>query len=272
RMTENILVFRRLEGRILRFSNLPRYFIEQARSMPLSLFFFRRNISFPFYRLYMQQFRTGLIFHFPEYIYHLLHIIPVNGAGILQVQSPEQIVLTGWLIILPRAQIIQMFPQGSYIRIDRNMVVIENYQQIGICRPCVIQGVKSHPGRKRSIPDDCNMLPFGISQPNICQSHSEGSGNRGRGMSPAKGIIITLFSAWETTYSMITPVGMKFFSPAGQNFMAISLMPYIPNQQIPRSVKDIMQSNCKFYYPQTGSKVTTIFTHHINNILTQLFR
>ena len=51
--------------------------------------------------------------------------------------------------------------------------------------------------------------------------------------------------------------------------MSVRLMAHIPNQLVVGCLVYIVQGNGKLYYPQTGSKMATMHTYHINDKLPQ---
>ena len=49
--------------------------------------------------------------------------------------------------------------------------------------------------------------------------------------------------------------------------MPISLMPYIPDYFIIRSIEDIMKCNSQFHHTQTGSEMSRVIAYNIYNEL-----
>ena len=51
--------------------------------------------------------------------------------------------------------------------------------------------------------------------------------------------------------------------------MPVSLVAHIPYQLIVRCIEDIMQRHTQFYNTQARSKMASMYTYHIDNILAQ---
>src|SRR5262245_12987288 len=62
---------------------------------------------------------------------------------------------------------------------------------------------------------------------------------------------------------------MKNLATTSENFVTISLVAYVPNELIVRSIEHIMQGNGKLHDTQDGGKVATMHTDTINDKLTQ---
>jgi len=59
-------------------------------------------------------------------------------------------------------------------------------------------------------------------------------------MSDSEGIVWALTSDRETRYTPVLPESTKEFSASGQQFMSVSLVPYIPYYLVFRAVENSM--------------------------------
>ena len=60
----------------------------------------------------------------------------------------------------------------------------------------------------------------------------------------------------------------ELFIASGQKFMSITLMAYIPDNGIIRTVENTMQSDCKFNNTKITCKMTAVFSNDIYNSCT----
>src|SRR5690606_24917063 len=88
-------------------------------------------------------------------------------------------------------------------------------------------------------------------------------------MPDSKAIVRALGAFREAAQPTIFSIGMKNLSAARQNFMAICLMPHIPDQLIVGSVQYIMQCYSQLHYTQTGSEMPAMHTYTVDNKLPQ---
>ena len=88
-------------------------------------------------------------------------------------------------------------------------------------------------------------------------------------MTYAKAIVFAFTAVGETADAFILPVGDKTFLSTGKDFMAISLVTYIPYKLVIGSLVNIMECHGKFYHTKAGGKMATMYTYYINNILAE---
>jgi hypothetical protein len=78
-------------------------------------------------------------------------------------------------------------------------------------------------------------------------------------MPRAKHIVLALASLEKAAKSVQLPKGIESLFSAGQNFVGVGLMPYIPDQFIFRRVVYIVKSNRQLHSAQPGTKVSSGF-------------
>ena len=88
-------------------------------------------------------------------------------------------------------------------------------------------------------------------------------------MSDAESVVFTFGAFGKPAQSLLYSVGMEFGSPAGQDFMSIGLVSYIPDKLIVRGIEDIVQGNSHFYHAETGTKMPSFNGNDINDVLPQ---
>jgi hypothetical protein len=64
--------------------------------------------------------------------------------------------------------------------------------------------------------------------------------------------------------------GRNLVATAGQNFMGIGLMAYVPNQMVERGVVDVVHGDSQLYDAETGRKVAARLAHAVQQVLAQL--
>ena len=78
-------------------------------------------------------------------------------------------------------------------------------------------------------------------------------------MSGIKRIVRAFLALWEAAQTSKLPQGIKRVRAPGQNLVDIGLMPDIPNDFVPRTVKNLMQSYRQLHDTEVGSKMSTGF-------------
>ncbi len=72
-------------------------------------------------------------------------------------------------------------------------------------------------------------------------------------------VIFALRAFGEAAYPLVLTQSMKFIPAAGDQFMGIALMAYIPDKFVFWRLKDIVQGKGKFNDPETGCQMPTGF-------------
>ena len=84
-------------------------------------------------------------------------------------------------------------------------------------------------------------------------------------MSVYKKVVNTFVFVCKTGEAASLSQGRKLFVSAGQKLMGITLMAYIPDNCIFRTVKNSVQSNGKLYNTKITCKVAAVFSYNIYN-------
>jgi hypothetical protein len=89
-------------------------------------------------------------------------------------------------------------------------------------------------------------------------------------MSNTKGIVWAFAPFRETTDTLMLSDGVKSFSPAGDQFMGISLVTHVPNNYVPGSIKNVMQCQGQFNDSQIRRQMAAIPSYSTDDFLTNL--
>src|SRR5690606_16442581 len=84
-----------------------------------------------------------------------------------------------------------------------------------------------------------------------------------------KCIVFAFTPLGKTGNASIKTIGMKHIFPACKNFVAISLVAYIPNQLIAGCIENVVQRSRKLNYPKACTKMPSINRHIVNDEMTQ---
>src|SRR5690606_18470347 len=90
-------------------------------------------------------------------------------------------------------------------------------------------------------------------------------------MPHAESIKFTFAAFGKTADALVLPVGNKHIPAAGEDFMPVSLVAYIPYQLIVGGIKNIVQRNGKLHHTEACAKMPTMNAHHIHDVLAQFF-
>ena len=104
----------------------------------------------------------------------------------------------------------------------------------------MIQGFKCHAAGNTRITHYGNVLFVFQTILRAGKGHAQCGRDCCAAMTHPKGIVGALLARWETTESAQLSVRMEIASTTGQDFMAVGLVPNIPDQQIFGRIKDIM--------------------------------
>ena len=174
-----------------------------------------------------------------------------------------------------RRQVHEILGKTAFERVDSHMVVIEHNEQVVLVHRGVVQSLKSQTARHSSVSDDgYGMMAFlfergglfSLSEA-ICYVDSQRRGNRITRVPCDECIVLALARIRERTESFELAVGMKTVATSGKNLMGISLMAYVPNQFVLRSVEYIMQRHRQFDRTQRGTQMPRILTQRIDDEL-----
>src|SRR5690606_35550370 len=86
-------------------------------------------------------------------------------------------------------------------------------------------------------------------------SHAKCRAYRGGGVANAKRVIFAFTSPGKTADAFVNAVGVKHFPSAGEDFVAVCLVAYIPHQLVERRVENVMQRHGKFHYTEGSTKM-----------------
>jgi hypothetical protein len=63
---------------------------------------------------------------------------------------------------------------------------------------------------------------------------------------------------------------MELLSSAGNQFMGVSLVPYVPDNYIIGCIKDVMQGQSQFHCPEVRSQVPAVLRYSAHNLVPDL--
>ena len=65
-------------------------------------------------------------------------------------------------------------------------------------------------------------------------------------------------------------VGVESLATAGEDFVSVGLVSYVPDDLVFRGVEHVMQCHGQFHHPQACPKVSSLFGDDVDNELTKL--
>ena len=101
--------------------------------------------------------------------------------------------------------------------------------------------------------------------------HAEGSRDGVRGMSADKGVVFALLGRGEGHDAVQFTVGGKLFPSAGQNLVAVGLVPHIPYDTVVGGIEDIVQCHGCLHHTEAGGEVSGIDRQFLEDVLSEFF-
>ena len=112
------------------------------------------------------------------------------------------------------------------------------------------------------------ILPFEIAG----RGHAGRSRDRRAGMARIKDVVLAFLPLREAAEAVHLAESIEFVSSAGQDFVDIGLMAYIPDDLVAGTVKDPVQSDGQLYDPQIGSQMAPGFRYVIDQKIADCIR
>jgi len=143
---------------------------------------------------------------------------------------------------------VQVAGQGPHIRRDGHLVVVEDDDQVLLAVSGPVQAFKSQPGRHGSGADDGHDLESFFFQ--IPGLEDAGSGGNGcAAVADVEDIIGALLPFREAADAALLTEGEETVRPSGDQFVGIGLMTHIPDDLVPRGIKNLVQGQRQFDGP-----------------------
>ena len=143
--------------------------------------------------------------------------------------------------------------QGPGAYVDGHAVVVENHQQVAFGSSGVVQAFECHTPCHGPVSDDGDMLPVFFPLQVGCDGHSQGRRDGSGRMPCAESIVFAFVARGESAQTAQATDGRELLLASGQNLMAVSLMPHIPDDTVVGRIENIMQGHGQLDGPQRGS-------------------
>ena len=243
-----------------------------------------RSIALAFFGHDMKELRPFQVTHVLQCFDQLFDIMAVYRADVIKAQllkqgagnnhalevffgSPDQLfdrrrsgqdLLAAFAdrgIEAARQQLCQVVVQCTDIFRNGHLVVIEDHQHVRMYVTGMVHRLKSHPGGDRAVADHADHLAAELffSGGN---RHAEAGTDRGGGVADGQHVVLALFTPRERVKPIFLTDRRHRLTAAGQDFMRVCLMAYIPDQVIERGIVDIVQGNGQLDGTEAGGKVT----------------
>ena len=177
------------------------------------------------------------------------------------------------LAILPRRQQTrQVIVQRPHRRGDRHLVVVQDHDQLRAHRAGIVHRLVGHARRHRAVADHRDHVAVLLALQVAAHRETQARRDRGRGMRRTERIVFTLGALGEARQATPLAQRMDPVSPARQNLVRITLMTYVPDQNVPRRVEDIVDRRRQLHHTQTRAKVTACLRDRVHRRVAQLVR
>ena len=165
-------------------------------------------------------------------------------------------------------QAVQIVAQGPHRRADRHVVVVQDHQHIEVAGPSVVHALIRHASAERPIANHGHHFTWLLLQARA-HGHAQRGRDAGRRVGGAKGIVRALFSTWKPAQAIFLSQGVHAIAPTGQDFVAIGLMPHIPDDAVMGGVVDVVQRHRQLHRAQVGAQMTAGLGHAVQQLLAQ---
>ena len=155
---------------------------------------------------------------------------------------------------------------------DGHVVVVEDDQHIGLLIHAAGMGqrLEGHPGSHRAIADHRHRLAA-VATGLVGNGHAQRGGDRGGGMTDAKGVVFTFLALRERCHAVLLLDGVDAVAAAGEDLVRIGLVADIPHQLVHRGVVQVVQRHGQFDHAQAGSKMATTPAYRFDQVGPQFF-
>ena len=175
-------------------------------------------------------------------------------------------------ILLRRQQTRQVIVQRPHRWGDRHLVVVQDHDQLRAHCAGVVHRLVGHARRHRAVADHRDHVAVLLTLQVAAHRETQARRDRGRGMRRTERIVFTLGALGEARQATPLAQRMDPVPPARQNLVRITLMTYVPDQNVPRRVKHIVDCCRKLHHTQTRTKVTARLRDRVHRRLAQLVR
>ena len=138
---------------------------------------------------------------------------------------------------------------------DRHLVVVQDDDEAPVHRAGVVHGLVSHAGRHCAVADHADHVMF-LAGKVARHRHAQSGGYRGRGMRCAEGVVFALGALRESGQAAAGTQGANAITPAGQNFVRISLVADVPDQLVIGRVKNVVKGHREFDDAEARAEMT----------------
>ncbi len=273
--------------------------VKLAHAVILARIVFRRLVTAAFLGRNMQKLRARQFPDIAKCGHQGIQIVPIDGTNIVEAEFLEQRarsdhaldMLLGTFgelqhggyhtqhfftgpthggIEAPGKQLGQVVVERADIGRNGHVVVVENDQQVGIHRACIVQRFECHAGCHGAIADDghCPAIEACL----LCgHGHTQRCRDGSAGMAGAKGVVFALCPSRETGNAAGLAQAFHGLASTRQNLVRVGLVAHIPYQAVIRRIEDIMQGDGEFDHTKIGRQVAAGLRDAINQKGAQLF-
>ena len=277
--------------------NLAARRVERAGAMPFDRIRFRRRIAFALARHDMQELGAMQLLYVVEGGDQRFDIVAIHRSDVIETHLFEQRawqyhalqMLLGAAREFPdRGHLAQhLLPAFAQMRVhaarqgarqvigecadvfrNRHVVVVQDDQQVGGRRTCMIERLEGHAGGQRAVADDRDraaiLAAFGGGD-----GHAQCGADRGARVTHAEGIVFAFGTRRKRRQAIGLLDGMEPPAAAGEHLVRIGLVPHVPHQPVIGGVEHVVQGDGQFDRTQACCKVASTRADAVNQELTQ---
>ena len=185
----------------------------------------------------------------------------VDGAGGLGAEL---------VVGLRRGNVDQILAHAAGHLVDGHVVVVEHHQHVGVRRGHVVERLKGHAARQRSVANDGHHAAVGLAAQLRGNGHAQCCRHRGGRVPHAKGVVGAFEDIGESADAVIFTIGHKGVAPAGQNLVPVGLMAHVPDELVVGRVEHIVQSHRQLDHAEARPEVPGVAREGVDDEAAQL--
>ena len=260
------------------------------------------RVALPFLRHDVNERRTALVVaHVAQYGQQVIQIVPVDGADIFEAELFEQGAASDQSEGVTEGAVQRFckslrnslrgpFPQIAHPRVGaarqatckigrhradwrryRHIVVIEDDDHALSHCAGVVHRLVGHARGHGAVADHADNVKI-LSRKIAGHCHTKASGNRGRRVSRAEGVVLTFSSARKTGKTAALAERADPVATARENLVRVGLMAHVPDDFVVGRVEEVVQRDREFDNAESGAEVSARHRHCIDRLATQFVR
>ncbi len=163
----------------------------------------------------------------------------------------------GWV----ETDAIEVELQGSHVRADRHLVVVEDDDERSAEVADLVHRFKGHAPREGAVADHADDRGVGLAGEPRGLDESETVADRRRGVARTDDVVGRLIATGESGQAVLLADRTELIAPPGEKLVRVALMPDVPDDLVLGAAEDTVKGDRELDGAETGGKVTAHLAH-----------